>query len=136
MYDLFDTFFNPWYEDNSSKRTQKQANTQNLMQTDIFEYANGYELSMDLPGYSKDEVQAELCDGYLTITATKSAEQKDDGQYLRRERYAGSCKRTFRVGDYLRQEDIKASFQNGVLTLFIPKEDKKKIEESKYITIE
>ena len=73
---------------------------------------------------------------YLTISATKSVEEKEQGKYLRRERYTGSCQRSFYVGEYLRQEDIKAGFQDGILTLFVPKEDKTKVEEKKYITIQ
>ncbi len=65
----------------------------------------------------------------------QSMEEKEEGKYLRRERYTGSCQRSFYVGEYLRQEDIRASFQNGILTLFVPKEDKTKTEEKKYITI-
>ena len=139
MYDLFDTFFNPWYDDSEyNKKAPKQQaaqTTQNLMKTDIKEFADGYELQMDLPGYKKEEFQAALHNGYLTISATKSVEEKEEGKYLRRERYTGSCQRSFYVGEYLRQEDIKAGFQDGILTLFVPKEDKTKVEEKKYITI-
>lgn len=139
MYDLFDTFFNPWYDDSeyNKKTTKQQApqNTQNLMKTDIIEFADGYKLQMDLPGYQKEEIQAALHNGYLTISATKGAEEKVEGKYLRRERYAGSCQRSFYVGEYLRQEDIRASFEDGILTLFVPKEDKTRTEEKKYITI-
>ena len=130
MYDLFDTFFNPWYDDSEyNKKAPKQQasqNTQNLMKTDIRELADGYELQMELPGYKKEEVQAALHKGYLTISAAKSAEETVEGKYLRRERYTGSCQRSFYVD---------ASFQNGILTLFVPKEDKTKTEEKKYITI-
>lgn len=105
------------------------------MKTDIRELADGYELQMELPGYKKEEVQAALHKGYLTISAAKGAEETVEGKYLRRERYTGSCQRSFYVGEYLRQEDIRASFQNGILTLFVPKEDKTKTEEKKYITI-
>ena len=97
MYDLFDTFFNPWYDDSEyNKKAPKQQasqNTQNLMKTDIRELADGYELQMELPGYKKEEVQAALHKGYLTISAAKSAEETVEGKYLRRERYTGSCQR-------------------------------------------
>lgn len=120
MYDLFDTFFNPWYDDSEyNKKAPKQQasqNTQNLMKTDIRELADGYELQMELPYYKKEEVQAALHKGYLTISATKSAEETVEGKYLRRERYTGSCQRSFYVGEYLRQEDIRASFR----TVFLP----------------
>ena len=115
MYDLFDTFFNPWYDDSEyNKKAPKQQasqNTQNLMKTDIRELADGYELQMELPGYKKEEVQAALHKGYLTISAAKSAEETVEGKYLRRERYTGSCQRSFYVGEYLRQEDIRAAAQ-------------------------
>ena len=132
MYDLFDTFFNPWYDDSEyNKKAPKQQapqNTQNLMKTDIRELADGYELQMELPGYKKEEVQAALHKGYLTISAAKSAEETVEGKYLRRERYIGSCQRSFYVGEYLRQEDIRASFQNGILTLFVPKDKDRRKE--------
>ena len=103
MYDLFDTFFNPWYDDSEyNKKAPKQQasqNTQNLMKTDIRELADGYELQMELPGYKKEEVQAALHKGYLTISAAKSAEETVEGKYLRRERYTGSCQRSFYVGE-------------------------------------
>ena len=97
-------------------------------------------LDIELPGYAKEDVQAELKDGYLTITA-KKAENKDEEDkkhsYVRKERYTGSCKRTFYVGEELKQEDIKAGFQNGILKLFVPKETQQKVEEKpKLITIE
>ena len=98
MYDLFDTFFNPWYDDSEyNKKAPKQQasqNTQNLMKTDIRELADGYELQMELPGYKKEEVQAALHKGYLTISAAKSTEENMEGKYLRRERYTGSCQRS------------------------------------------
>ena len=136
---LFDDFFDfPFYDDKADRKIQRKLyghHAGNLMKTDIRELADGYELQMELPGYKKEEVQAALHKGYLTISAAKSAEETVEGKYLRRERYTGSCQRSFYVGEYLRQEDIRASFQNGILTLFVPKEDKTKTEEKKYITI-
>ena len=111
---------------------------QNMMKTDIRETDGSYELDVDLPGFKKDEIQVQLKDGYLVLSAAKGLDkdEKDkEGKYIRRERYTGSCQRSFYVGEYLRQEDIRASFQNGILTLFVPKEDKTKTEEKKYITI-
>ena len=137
---LFDDFFDfPFYDDKADRKIQRKLyghHAGNLMKTDIKEFADGYELQMDLPGYKKEEIQAALHNGYLTISATKSVEEKEEGKYLRRERYTGSCQRSFYVGEYLRQEDIKAGFQDGILTLFVPKEDKTKVEEKKYITIQ
>ena len=110
------------------------------MQADVKEFEDGYELIMDLPGFDKNDIQAALQNGYLTISATRNVTKDDqnetNGKYIRRERFAGSCQRSFYVGDYLRQEDIKASFRDGILTLNIPKENKRQMEESKYIAIE
>ena len=134
---LFDGFMNDMFDDDffGGKNPLYGKHAKNMMKTDIRELADGYELQMELPGYKKEEVQAALHKGYLTISAAKSAEETVEGKYLRRERYTGSCQRSFYVGEYLRQEDIRASFQNGILTLFVPKEDKTKTEEKKYITI-
>ena len=114
--------------------------TTELMKTDIKETDNGYEVTMNLPGVKKEDVKAELKDGYLTIQAssnTSKDEKDNDGRYIRRERYAGTCSRSFYVGDAVTQEDIKAKFENGTLTLDIPKKDAKPaVEQKKYISIE
>ncbi len=113
--------------------------TKNLMKTDIREHDAGYELDVDLPGFKKDEIKAELKNGYLTISATKGAnndEQDKKGKYIRRERYAGTMQRSFYVGDDVTQEDIKAKFENGILKLSIPKKDAKAVETKKTIAIE
>ena len=145
MYDLFDTFFNPWYDDSEyNKKAPKQQapqNTQNLMKTDIKETAQGYELEMDLPGFTKDEVSVSLEEGTLTVSAAKGLDQdeqeKKTGQYIRRERYAGACERSFYVGEGVTETDIKGEFKHGILKLFIPKKEAKPaVEEKKYIAIE
>ena len=113
--------------------------TKNLMKTDIREHDAGYELDIDLPGFKKDEIKAELENGYLTISATKGAnndEQDKKGKYIRRERYAGTMQRSFYVGDDVTQEDIKAKFENGILRLSITKKDAKAVETKKTIAIE
>ena len=113
--------------------------TKNLMKTDIREHDAGHELDIDLPGFKKDEIKAELENGYLTISATKGAnndEQDKKGKYIRRERYAGTMQRSFYVGDDVTQEDIKAKFENGILRLSIPKKDAKAVETKKTIAIE
>ena len=113
--------------------------TKNLMKTDIREHDAGYELDIDLPGFKKDEIKAELENGYLTISATKGAnndEQDKKGKYIRRERYVGTMQRSFYVGDDVTQEDIKAKFENGILRLSIPKKDAKAVETKKTIAIE
>lgn len=110
------------------------------MNTDVKENENGYELTMDLPGFTKDEVSAQLENGYLTISASKGLDkdekEKDTGKYIRRERYAGACQRSFYVGDAVSEEDIKASFKHGILKLQIPKKEAKKVENKNYIAIE
>ena len=95
-----------------------------LMKTDVKETDNSYELDMDMPGFDKGDIKAELKNGYLTISASshKNNDEKDnDGRYIRRERYSGSCSRSFYVGGDVKQEDIKAKFENGILQLSIPK---------------
>ncbi len=111
-----------------------------VMRTDVKESETGYELDIDLPGYNKEDVQAKLKDGYLTITASinkDNDEKKDDGKYIRRERFYGSCNRSFYVGDHMKQEDIKAKFENGILKVSIPKKEARpEIEEDMFINIE
>lgn len=111
----------------------------NLMKTDVREKDGYYELDMDLPGYKKEEVNAKLEDGYLTISASRGvdkSEQDKDGRFIRQERYTGSCQRSFYVGEGVKQSDIKASFENGILHLAVPKVEKKEAEENKYISID
>ncbi len=111
---------------------------QNMMKTDIKEHDTGYELTVDLPGVKKDDIKAELNDGYLTITAenNSSKDEKDEkGKYICRERYSGSYSRSFYVGDAVTEEDIKAKFENGTLTLDIPKKEALPEKQNKYIAI-
>ena len=111
----------------------------NMMKTDIREHDDGYEIDIDLPGFKKDEINVELDDGYLTISAEKSLdkdEEKKHGRYIRRERYAGAMQRRFYVGDEVTQEDIKAKFEDGILRLSIPKKDAQAVETKKTIAIE
>ena len=111
-----------------------------IMKTDVKENDAGYELDIDLPGYQKEDVKAELKDGYLTVSAEmkNEADEKDEaGKYIRRERYYGSCSRSYFVGEDLEQEDIKARFENGTLKISVPKkEPQPKVEEKKCIPIE
>ena len=141
---LFDDF-DSWFDAPVEKRFFGKKNplygkhAKNLMKTDVRETKDGYEVDVDLPGFKKDNISAQLQDGYLTISASKGLdkdEQEKDGTYIRKERYSGSCKRSFYVGSQLRQEDIKAAFDNGILKLTVPKEAPKQIEENHYITIE
>lgn len=111
-----------------------------LMKTDIKDKDGFYELDMELPGFSKEDVSAQLKDGYLTISVNQKVnnEEKDDkGNFIRQERYTGQCQRSFFVGKDLKEEDIKAKFENGMLYLKFPKEEtREKVDENKYIAIE
>ena len=110
-----------------------------LMTTDVKDTDKGYEVTKNMPGVKKEDVKAELKDGYLTVSAetnTKKDEKAEDGKYIRRERYSGSCSRSFYVGDGVKQEDIKAKFEDGTLKLYVPKaEAKQAVEQKKYIYI-
>ncbi|MDD3339858.1 MAG: Hsp20/alpha crystallin family protein [Lachnospiraceae bacterium] len=112
----------------------------NMMKTDVKENDQGYELDIDLPGFKKEEVNAKLENGYLTISAAKGLDKdaKDEktGKYIRRERYAGSMSRSFYVGESITQNDIHAKFEDGILRLIVPKEDKAAVEQNKFIAIE
>lgn len=138
-----DFFTDPWFDDKEFKDMQKKLyghRAKNVMSTDVKEVENGYELEMDLPGFKKDEIKASVENSYLTISAARGLDEdekdKKSGKYIRRERYAGACERSFYVGEGISQDDIKASFQHGILKLFIPKEPEKSVEEKKYVAIE
>ena len=144
--DLFDEFMRdfPFYDDRDMKKAERKLygrHGKNMMKTDIKETDSAYELEMDLPGFTKDEIQVSLEDGYLTVSAEKGldkdAKEEKTGRYIRRERYAGACQRTFYVGEDLTQEEIKGAFQHGILKLTVPKKEAKPaVEQKKYITIE
>ena len=112
---------------------------QNMMKTDIREKDDSYELDVDLPGFKKDEIKVQLKDGYLTLSAAKGLdkdEQDQKGNYIRRERYAGTMSRSFYVGEDVTQEDIHAKYEDGILRLSVPKKVPKKVENTGYIAIE
>ena len=138
---VFDDFFDfPFYDDRAEKKLYGH-HAANLMKTDIQEHDNGYTLEMDLPGFKKDEIQIELNNGYMTISAAKGLDEdekdKKSGKYIRRERYTGSCQRSFYVGEDVTEEDIKAEFKHGILKLFVPKKEAKPaVEQKKYVSIE
>ena len=132
--DLFDDFVRP-----AKQTAAYRTPVTTVMKTDVRENEHGYELDIDLPGYKKENVQAQLKDGYLTITAAAGTEEeeKKNHKYVRRERYYGSCSRSFYVGEDITQEDIKARFEDGVLKVSVPKKQPEpKVEQKKYITIE
>ena len=137
---IFDDFFGNDFA-RSLMDTEKNLygrHAKNLMKTDVKECKDHYEVSIDLPGFQKDEITVDLKDGYLTVAAAKGLdkdEQSEDEKYIRRERYAGSCQRSFYVGD-VRPEDIKGKFESGVLTVSVPKMQEQLPEVPSRIAIE
>ena len=135
--DLFNDWMDFSFPDIDRKLYGKRADQ--IMKTDVKEKDTEYEVDIDLPGFKKEDVKAELKDGYLTIRAAKGVdreEKKEDGKYIRKERYSGNMSRSFYVGKNMTQEDIHAKFEDGILKLTVPKKEAKKAEEKSYITIE
>lgn len=125
FFDIFDDFFTT----NSSRRTSSS------LKTDILELENGYELNIDVPGFAKEDIKISLDKGYLTIEAKREEEVEDkESRYLRRERFSGTCARSFYVGEDILEEDIKAKYENGILQLSVPEEGTNK-KQAKYIDI-
>lgn len=135
-----ESLIDDWMDGFPFRSHMPEVQIPNLMKTDIREKESGYELDIDLPGFKKEDIKVDLKDGYLTIEAhtAQSDDEKDkSGKYLRRERYIGSCSRSFYVGDEVTQEEIRARFEDGILKLSIPKKQAQpKEEEKKYISIE
>lgn len=130
--DIFDSIFDePFFEGRKGRHNE-------LMRTDVKEKDGNYILEIDIPGYNKEDIKIELENGYLTVTAktNRSVDEEEKDGYIYKERFVGECSRSYYAGENLKQEDIKASFKNGTLTLTFPKEDTKQIEEKKYIEIE
>ena len=138
--DLFDDFFGDPFEMMvpQSRNPLYGTHAKNLMKTDVRETEDSYELDIDLPGFKKEDVSVELKDGYLTIQAAKSLDKDEqkNGKYIRQERYAGSMSRSFYVGEHITEEDIHPRYENGILSFSFPKENKKPVEQKKYIAIE
>lgn len=136
---LFDEMMNFSFEDDffGRKNMVRKGSAKPMMSTDVKENENGYEIAIELPGFKKEEVLADLANGYLTVKAEKEADNdtEENGSYIRRERYYGSCSRSFYVGEAVGEEDIKAKFENGLLKLSVPKKDTKEMEVSKRIAI-
>ncbi len=141
-HNLSNDFFNDSFDDMFHDMLQPsfgRMNQMSYMSTDIRDLGDSYQMEVELPGFEKQDLKADVKDGYLTISAEKNTEkdEKDEnGKFVRRERYMGSCKRTFYVGKNVTQDDIRANFENGVLRLSIPKKEVPAVEEKKYITIE
>lgn len=137
---LFDRFFDDSLEKEffGTHNPLYGKHAKNLMKTDVKDVNDHYEVAVDLPGFQKDEVNVELENGYLTISAAKGLDkdQKDDeGHYIRQERYSGSCSRSFYVGD-IQPEDIHAKYEDGILKLTLPKADQKAMEHQSRIAIQ
>ncbi|HJC20564.1 MAG TPA: Hsp20/alpha crystallin family protein [Candidatus Butyricicoccus avicola] len=111
----------------------------NLMKTDVRETDTGYEIDVDLPGFKKDEVQVQVNNGYLTISAAKGLdkdEQDHKGRYIRRERYAGQCSRSFYVGSGIQPQDVRAKYEDGILRLSLPKGQAAQLPQNNTVSIE
>ena len=143
--DFFADFFDdPFFNDKEMRKLEKKLSgkpharsVQNLMRTDVKETADAYEMKVELPGFKKENIRLTLENGYLTIYAEKDSDEDRGGKFLRRERYAGACKRSFYVGDELHEDQIKAEFKHGVLKIDLPKKKEvPAVEQSKYIAIE
>ena len=134
----FNNLFDDMFSDPFFTRSYDRSSSQ-VMRTDIHETGDHYMIEIELPGYAKEEIKADLKDGYLTITAHKNEtkeEKEARGKCIHKERYTGTCNRSFYVGEDITQEDIKAAFKDGVLRLQLPKEVEKQEEQPKLITID
>ena len=131
---LFDDFFDPFdraleRELNRESRATFGKRGENMMKTDVRQTPNGYDVAVDLPGCKKEDVRMELQNGYLTIQAVRSHtndEKDDQGRYIRRETFSGTCARSFYVGEYIRKEDIHAKFEDGILHIALPRAETQK----------
>lgn len=126
---LGEMFADPFFTEHESK----------IMKTDIKEKKDKYLICIELPGYQKENIKIDVEDGYLTVHAEINSdnEEKEEGKFVRKERYVGSCSRSFYVGNEVKSEDIKASFKNGILKIEVPKKEyNKELPEKKYIQIE
>ena len=140
LMDVFDDFDRSFFRGfGNVDHALYGKHAQHMMKTDVKELEDSYEVDVDLPGFKKDEIHLELNNGYLTISTEKSMEKTNEnkkGKMLRQERYSGVMQRSFFVGEHLTEEDIKASYDSGVLHVIIPKKDAPKAPEKKTILIE
>lgn len=140
LMDVFDDFDRNFFRGfGNVDRALYGKHAQNLMKTDVKETNEGYEVDVDLPGFKKDEIHLELSNGYLTISTEKSLEKTNEstkGKMLRQERYSGVMQRSFYVGEHITEENIKASYESGVLHILVPKKDAPKVPEKRTILIE
>ena len=138
---LFDDFFSDPFGMMASQGESPLfgKHAKNMMKTDVRETESAYELDIDLPGFKKDEVSVELKDGYLTIQAAKGLDkdqQDKKGKYIRQERYAGACSRSFYVGEDVEPGEVSAKFEDGILTISVPKMEKKQLPKQTSISIQ
>ena len=139
LMDVFDDFDRSFFRGfPQTDRVLYGKNAGRMMKTDVKETEEGYELDVELPGFKKEEIKLELNSGYLTISTEKSLEKKEEnkGKVLRQARYSCTMQRSFYVGGSITEEDIKAKYENGVLSLTVPKKDARKVPEKKQILIE
>ncbi len=140
LMDVFDDFDRSFFRGfGNVDHALYGKHAQHMMKTDVKELEDSYEVDIDLPGFKKDEIHLELNNGYLTISTEKTLEKDNEGKkgkMLRQERYSGVMQRSFFVGEHLTEEDIKASYDSGVLHVIIPKKDAPKAPEKKTILIE
>ena len=137
LFDVFDDFDRDFFRGfRRPEHVLYGKNASRLMKTDVKETDEGYEVDVDLPGFNKDEIKLDLNNGYLTISTEKSLNKENKGKVLRQERYVGTMQRSFYVGESITEDDIKAKFENGVLSLMIPKKEAPKVPEKKQILIE
>ena len=139
---LFDDFFDDDFSTFpalTGRNPLYGKHAKNLMKTDVRETENTYELDIDLPGFKKDEISIDLKDGYLSISAAKGLDRDQEdkkGKYIRQERYAGACSRSFFVGEGVEPKDVSAKFEDGILKISLPKQVKKELPQSPRIAIE
>ena len=140
LMDVFDDFDRNFFRGlTRPEHVLYGRNAQHMMKTDVKETDEGYEVDVDLPGFKKEEIKLNLENGYLTIATEKALEKKQEnkkGKVLRQERYSGTMQRSFYVGETVTEEDIRAKYENGVLSLMIPKKEQQKVNEKKQILIE
>lgn len=139
---LFDEFFDDFPMPREFRNIDRRLYGKNAareMKTDVHEHEDRFEVDIDLPGFKKDEINVSLENGYLTVSAAKGLDKDETtkkGKMIRCERYAGAMQRSFYVGDALTEQDITAKYENGVLTLNVPKKEERKLPEKKVIMIE
>ena len=139
---LFDDFFDDdfsMFPALTGRNPLYGKHAKNLMKTDVRETENTYELDIDRPGFKKDEISIDLKDGYLSISAAKGLDRDQEdkkGKYIRQERYAGACSRSFFVGEGVEPKDVSAKFEDGILKISLPKQVKKELPQSPRIAIE